>query len=129
MSHLFPYTILTFSLILILLIVGLNFYLFLFHVHWHSSCVYVLQGHWSTWNWSHRELWAAMWVLRTESGASGRVFSVPNHWAISPALNCWILMSWYRTQTQKFVSISDSVSQVLGLLTRTTTGILLKPYI
>ena len=62
-------------------------------MHWHQI----------SWNWSYRQVWAAIWVLGLEPGSSGRAASALNHWAISPApdmpdLNdsCLLLMvlSW-----------------------------------
>jgi hypothetical protein len=37
---------------------------------------------WILWNWSYRLLKAAMWVLRIESGSSGKAASALNHWAV-----------------------------------------------
>ena len=54
-----------------------------FYVHWCFVCMYV----WVCcflWNWSYRQLWATMWVLRIEPRSSGRVATALNHWAISP---------------------------------------------
>jgi hypothetical protein len=39
----------------------------------------------STWNWSYRQFWAAIWILGTEARFSGRTARVLNHWAILPA--------------------------------------------
>jgi hypothetical protein len=38
------------------------------------------------WNWSHSQLWAALWVLGMEPRSSWRAVSALSHWAISPAL-------------------------------------------
>ena len=46
------------------------------------------------WNWTYRQVWAAMWVLGIEPGFSGRAVSVLNLWAISPAPNGCSLRSW-----------------------------------
>jgi hypothetical protein len=35
-----------------------------------------------TWNWSYRELWAAMWVLGIDPGSSGKSVSARNCWVI-----------------------------------------------
>lgn len=41
--------------------------------------------HQPLWNWSYKQLWTTVWVLRIEAGSSGRVSSPLNHWATLPA--------------------------------------------
>ena len=53
------------------------------HVYLCATCIQC-RGHWSLWNWSYTQLWAAMWLLEIEPGSSRRVASALNHWAISP---------------------------------------------
>lgn len=45
------------------------------------------RGHWITWDWIYRQLWTLIhnWVLGIELESSGRLTSVFNQWAISPA--------------------------------------------
>ena len=52
------------------------------------ACMYMCRCQVS-WNWSYRQLWAAMWVLGMEPGPSGRAASALNHWAISPEMSIW----------------------------------------
>lgn len=40
----------------------LRFCLILFYVHWCFACMYVVWGCQKPWNWSYREVWAAMWI-------------------------------------------------------------------
>lgn len=39
------------------------------------------------WRYSYRQLWAAMPVIGTKSGSSGKAVSVLNLWALSPAID------------------------------------------
>ena len=67
----------------------------LIHVYGCFVCIYICaphaclvtlearRGHWMSWNWSYRQLWATMWVLSIELGISGRPANTLNHGAIS----------------------------------------------
>ena len=71
-------------------------YLFLFYVHWCflTACISV-KGYRIPWNWSYRQLWAAMWMLGIEPWSSGRAASALSCWAISPArLHLQIQQTW-----------------------------------
>lgn len=49
---------------------------------------------WIPWKWSYRHLWAALWVLETESMSSIRAVHAVSLWAISPASHPLILSFW-----------------------------------
>lgn len=59
----------------------------------YTACMFV-QGCQISWNWSYRQLWAAVWVLGIQSGLFGRTASVLNCKAISPAPADRFLISW-----------------------------------
>ena len=52
-----------------------------------TSCVSCRSPLRSDENWTYRQLWADIWVLRTEPGSSARAVSALNCWAIVPDAN------------------------------------------
>lgn len=67
----------------LLFILGHNGFLFIYLL-----CIGILPTYMSVWgcqicwNWSHRQLWHVMWVMRIEPTSSGRASSASNLWAI-----------------------------------------------
>ena len=68
-------------------------FLILFYVYGCFACMYVRlclvhgeawRGHQVPWNWSYRQLWAAMWVLGIEPRPFRRATNTLNCWTISP---------------------------------------------
>jgi hypothetical protein len=53
------------------------------YVHLLPACVpgEAIEGIWISWNWSHRRLWAAMWVLEIDSWSSDRAASALDFWS------------------------------------------------
>ena len=64
------------------------------------------------WNWSHRQLWAAMWVLGSEPRSSGRAASALYHGVISLDLMLYILKHLLSTHMH---------SQPCNILTKKST--------
>lgn len=61
-----------------------EFFLFkLGYFYFICSDVLSVWGCWISWNCSCSQLWAAMWVLGTEQGSSGRAAKVLTQWIIS----------------------------------------------
>lgn len=54
-----------------------------------GALLLVRKGCWMPWNWSYRELWAVVWVLRTKPQFPKGAASALNHGVISAALTLW----------------------------------------
>ena len=52
---------------------------------WTNACCMFVWGNCFPWNWSHRQLWAAMWMLGIELRSLGKAVGALNYWAIFPA--------------------------------------------
>lgn len=63
----------------------LKSYLLFIYMHWCFVCITYVSRCEGVRSWSYRQLWAAGWVLGTESSSIGRAVSALNHWAIFPA--------------------------------------------
>ena len=50
------------------------------------------------WNWSYRQLLAAMWVLGIEPGSSGRAASAPNTGASSPDQERYLFLMIFKVK-------------------------------
>lgn len=48
--------------------------------------------HWIPWDHSYRWLWATLWMLGFELPTSGRTTSAFNHWVISLARRCYLIL-------------------------------------
>jgi hypothetical protein len=52
------------------------------------------RGHQVSQNWSYKQLWPTMWMLKIKPGSSGRTACALNHWAISSAHRLRRVMGW-----------------------------------
>lgn len=63
------------------------------YVCMHARCLWKSKDHWFPWNWSYRQVWVVMWVLRTEPRSPARAGSTPDLQAIPlPPVSSFLIL-------------------------------------
>ena len=99
----------------VILILFLRIWVFCLHICMHTVCVCVClvltearKGYQISWNWSYRQVWAAIWVLGIEPKSSRKAGSALNIWDLSPVPDIFLwcdLVTWAQNPSSNLSAI------------------------